>query len=70
LPPGTIALPTEDGSVMVVTESPKTVGSGEEAIEVRRLSPEEKARRRFRRNMILWSLCILVLLVVFYFFTR
>jgi hypothetical protein len=70
LPPGAIAVPTEGGEMVVIAESPKTVGSGDEAVEVRRLSPEEKVRRRFRRNAILWTICILILLVVFYYFTR
>jgi hypothetical protein len=70
LPPGAIALPTADGEMVVVTQSPKTVGSGDDAVEVRRLAPEEKARRRLRRNALLWTICILVLLVVFYFLTR
>ncbi len=70
VPPGAIAVPTDDGGYVVVTESSKTVGGGEDAVEVRRLTPEEKARRRFRRGVILWGFCILVLLVVFYLFSR
>jgi len=43
-----------------------TVGSGENVVELRRLSPEEKARRRTRRNviMLLTGLSILMAIVL------
>jgi hypothetical protein len=64
LPKGSVAVPTPDGGFVTVTESPALIGEGDEEIEVRRLTPQEKARRRFRRNMILWSVSILILLAV------
>lgn len=64
LPQGTVAVPTPDGGFVTVTESPAVIGEGDEEIEIRRLTPAEKARRRFRRNLILWSVSILILLAV------
>jgi hypothetical protein len=64
LPKGTVAVPTPDGGFVTVSESPAVIGEGDEEIEVRRLTPEERARRRFRRNVILWSVSILILLAV------
>jgi hypothetical protein len=64
-----VQLPAADGP-LALKDSPKIVGSGDDEVELRRLAPEEKARRRFRKGIILWTLCILVLVAVFYFFTR
>jgi hypothetical protein len=67
---GAVVVPTADGGYVAVRESPKVIGSGDDELEVRRLAPEEKARRRLRRNLMLWTFCLLVLIAVFYFFTR
>jgi hypothetical protein len=48
-----ILIPTTDGGYVAVHEPMKTVGSGSLARQVRRLSPEERAHRRFWRNVIL-----------------
>jgi hypothetical protein len=64
LPAGAIAVPTPDGGFVTVRETPKTIGHGDEAIEVRRLSPDEKARRRLRNNLVMGSFCLLVIVVV------
>jgi hypothetical protein len=44
--------------------------SPEEEMETKRLSAEDRSRRRFRRNAIIWSLCLLILFAVFYFMAR
>ncbi|MDX1944735.1 MAG: hypothetical protein SFU86_04945, partial [Pirellulaceae bacterium] len=64
LAPGAVAMPTPDGGVVAVRDKPKTLGRGDSEIELRRLSPEEKARRRFRRNLILGTVCVVILLTV------
>jgi len=66
------ALSSEPANVglVAVKDSLRVIGSGEDEVEVRRLSPEEKTRRRFRKSLILWTICLLVLIAVFYFFTR
>lgn len=38
--------------------------------EVKKLSNEEKSRRRFRRNMVIWTVCVLILFAVFYFMSQ
>lgn len=68
--PGTAIVPTADGGYVTVQESPKIIGSGDEEVEIRRLPPEEKARRRFRRGLILWTVCVLILLFVMWYFTQ
>ena len=65
LPPGAIAVPTPEGGFVAVRESEtKTIKSGNQEIEVRKLSAEEKAKRRRRNNLILGGFCLLVLFVV------
>lgn len=53
--------PTE-GNVLAIKDRPKVVGEGDDAVEVRRLSPEEKARRRAVRNVILFIVGVAILL--------
>ena len=65
-----VAVPSAPARVVAVKDSPKVIGSGDDEVGVRRLSSEEKARRRFRKSLILWTICLLVLIAVFYFFTR
>jgi uncharacterized protein YbaR (Trm112 family) len=64
LPAGAIAVPTPEGGFVTVRETPKTIGRGDEAIEVRRLTPEEKARRRLRNNLIIGGFCLAVIVIV------
>ena len=45
-----------------IKDRPKVVGEGDDAVEVRRLSPEEKARRRAVRNVILFIVGVAILL--------
>jgi len=65
LPAGSIVVPTPDGSFVTVRETPRTIGFGDEEIEIRRLTSDEKANRRLRNNLILGGLCVLIILVVF-----
>lgn len=62
--PATLAIPTEDGGVVEVEERGKTVAFGGEEVEVRRLSPEEKQRRRFIKNIVMAILGVLLLTIV------
>ena len=61
---GTLAIPTEEGGYVTVRESAKMIEFGGEEVEVRRLTPEEKQRRRFVKNIIMAFLGILFLSVV------
>jgi predicted nucleic acid-binding Zn ribbon protein len=42
----------------------------EEEQEAKRLSALQRSRRRFRRNAVIWSLCVIILFVVMYFMAR
>jgi hypothetical protein len=68
--PGTAAIPTADGGYVTIHESPKVIGSGDDEIEVRRLAPEEKASRRLRKGLILWTICVAILAFVMWLFVR
>jgi DNA-directed RNA polymerase subunit RPC12/RpoP len=61
LPQEAVALPTPDGGQVTIKDTPKTILSGDDEIELARLSREEKSRRRFRRNLILWGICLAIL---------
>lgn len=56
-------IPTERGYVGI-HEPVKTVQHRGEEVALRKLTPEEKARRRVVRNTILFAFCILTLIVV------
>jgi len=55
-----------EAEAMRFREPVRTIGSGDRVIELRRLSPEEKASRRGRRNlvMLLSGLSILMVIVL------
>lgn len=59
----TVQIPTAQGYVGVHAPVKTVVHRGQE-IELRQLTPEEKARRRFVRNTILFVFCVGVLIVV------
>jgi len=61
---GTITIPTETGSLARLYEPVKKVGYGEDEIELRRLTPEEKARRRLVKNIIMAACGVIFLVVV------
>ena len=68
VPPGEPPQPAanDDADAMRFREPVRTIGSGDRVIELRRLSPEEKASRRGRRNlvMLLSGLSILMVIVL------
>lgn len=57
-------LPTEDGGTVALHDPVKTVGRPGQEIELRQLSPEEKAKRRLTRNIIMVTASLLLLLIV------
>lgn len=61
LPAGMAAVPTADGGFITIRETPRTIGEGDDEVELKRLSVEEKSARRFRRNLILWGICLVIL---------
>jgi hypothetical protein len=66
-PAKSIVLPTPDGGTVRIEDRPKVIGHGRSEIIIRRLAPEEKSSRRFWKNVILWTGCILLLLAACYF---
>jgi hypothetical protein len=58
-----ILIPTEDGQT-IVRHRPKTVFNGEEDVELRELTSEEKVKKRTKKNLLVWSFCVLVLFAV------
>jgi hypothetical protein len=54
-------VPTEDGGYVTLRDPVKTVGRGDDAIELRTLSPEERARRKLKRNLVLWGFGLLII---------
>ncbi len=59
-----VQIPTEDGKVVTLHEPKRVVQQGEEEVEIRSLTPEEKARRRMFKNIIMFGFGGMVLLIV------
>jgi hypothetical protein len=58
-----ILIPTEEGSFVTVREPVKTVGTGDNEVELKVLTPQEKAKRKLIRNLIVGGFCLIVLIV-------
>ncbi len=56
-----IELPTEDGGTVTVHESVKTIRKGSRTVVLRKLSPEEKQRRRTIQNIVFFVVGALLL---------
>lgn len=67
-------IPTEDGGQVTLREPVKVVGHGAKAVELRRLSADEKAKRKTKRNILMLVICAammgLVLAIVWKFGPR
>lgn len=50
-------IPTEDGGQVTLREPVKVVGHGTKAVELRRLSADEKAKRKTKRNILMLVIC-------------
>jgi hypothetical protein len=59
-----IVIPTEDGGQVMVREPVKTVGEGDDEIELRSRTPEEKAKRRLIKNLVLWGFGLVFIAIV------
>ncbi len=53
------------GPVTPIEERSKTIGRGDEKVELRKLTPEERAQRRRTRNLIMGVMFVGILLAVF-----
>lgn len=63
---GSILIPTADGGQVAVREPVKTVSAHGEEVELRQRTPEERAARRFRKNLIIWTFGILLVGITMY----
>ncbi|QDU98062.1 hypothetical protein Pla8534_59230 [Lignipirellula cremea] len=64
---GTVIITTNDGDQISLKEPVrKVVSAGGEERELHTLTPEEKARRRLIRNVVVFSFCVIVLMLAVY----
>jgi hypothetical protein len=56
-----VGIPTDDGGFVRLQEPVKTVDVGGEEVELHRLTPEEKSRRRAFKNIIMAIIGIIIL---------
>lgn len=61
---GVVVLPSADGGFVAVRESVKTVEFGGEEVELRKLTPEEKARRRAFRTLFMAAFGLIFLTAI------
>jgi hypothetical protein len=59
----TPATTDNDPASVNVREPVRTVGVGDEEIELRAVSPEERARRRLKKNLILWAIGLILIAI-------
>jgi hypothetical protein len=69
-PGGGSGLPAASGEYQFRDAGPVVIGSGADAIELRRLTPEEKHARRVRRNLIMLLCGSAILIVITFLFGR
>jgi hypothetical protein len=69
---GQLVVPTPDGDYVTVEkkEGVKTISAKGEEFEIRKLSPEERARRRRVKNIIMFTFALVLLVVVIVIMTR
>jgi len=62
-------MPAPAGPI-AISDAPRVSARGRRRVEIRRLPPAEKAQRRLVKNAIMFGVCIVVLVIVFYFLAR
>jgi hypothetical protein len=70
--PGRVVLPTPDGDFVTVEDKAgvTTISDRGEEIEIRKLSPAERTRRRRVKNIVMFTLAVLLLVIVIVIMTR
>lgn len=61
-----LVIPTEDGTFVTLREPLRTVGEGDEEIELRSLTAEEKERKKLKKNLIVWGFGLVIIAIVVY----
>lgn len=59
-------IPTEDGTFVTLREPLRTVGEGDEEIELRSLTAEEKERKKLKKNLIVWGFGLVIIAIAVY----
>lgn len=70
VPKDAVLIETEDGGYVALREPVKTVGTGANERELHVLTPEQKAKRRIIRNLVVFSVGLTVLFVIFMLLMR
>ena len=68
--PVLVTVAPSDANPLAIMDRPMTVGEGVDQVEVRRLTPEEKARCRAVRNVILFAIGVAILLAFIVYKSR
>jgi len=63
---GSLVIPTETGEFVTLREPIKTVSDGDEEIELRSRPPEERERRKQKKNLIIWGVGLVVIAITLY----
>lgn len=61
-----LVIPTEDGAFVTLREPVKTVGEGDEEIELKSLTAEEKEKKKLKKNLIIWGFGLVVIAITLY----
>ena len=56
-----IVLPTPDGGIVRLRDPVKTIGSGDDATELRSRSAVQRETWRFKKNLIMWAIGLFLL---------
>jgi len=59
-------IPTEDGKLVTIREPVKTVGDGDEEIELKTLTAEEKEKKKLKKNLIVWGFGLVIMAITLY----
>lgn len=65
-----VVIETEDGNYVTLRDPVKTIGKGLEERELHVLPPEQKKKRRIVRNIVVYSVGLVILYVIFMLLTK
>lgn len=61
-----LVIPTEDGTFVTLRDPIKTVGEGDEEMELKSLSPEEREKKKLKKNLIVWGFGLVIIAITLY----
>lgn len=59
-------IPTEDGKFVTLREPVKTVGDGDEEMELNSLTAGEKEKKKLKKNLIVWGFGLAIIAITLY----